>query len=51
MLCYYTGGWLGITGAGFAFEKFGWRGVVFFVMCFLVIPFTTGLREGKGDSG
>ncbi|EFK12201.1 conserved hypothetical protein [delta proteobacterium NaphS2] len=47
MLFYYTGGWLGITGAGFAFERFSWQGVVFFVMCFLVIPLITGLSEKK----
>jgi len=47
MLFYYTGGWLGITGAGFAFERFGWQGVVFFVMCFLIIPLLTGLNENK----
>jgi YNFM family putative membrane transporter len=47
MLFYYTGGWFGITGAGFAFERFGWQGVVFFVMCFLAIPLFTGLMENK----
>ena len=47
MVSYYSGGWLGITGAGFAFERFGWPGVVFFVMCFLVIPLVTGIREGN----
>ena len=47
MVSYYSGGWLGITGAGFAFERFGWHGVVFFVMCFLIIPLVTGIREGN----
>jgi YNFM family putative membrane transporter len=50
VLFYYAGGWLGITGAGFVFEKAGWRGVVGFVMCFLVIPITTGLLERSSDS-
>ncbi len=50
MVSYYAGGWLGITGGGFAFERFGWPGVVFFVMCFLAIPLATGLREGKTPS-
>ena len=50
ILFYYTGGWLGITGAGFAFQQIGWKGVVGFVMCFLVIPFATGLFEKKNDS-
>ncbi len=49
MLFYYTGGWLGITGAGFAFERFGWPGVVFFVMCFLIIPLLTGFSEQKAS--
>jgi len=50
ILFYYTGGWLGITGAAFAFQRAGWKGVICFVMCFLVIPFVTGLFEKKVDS-
>jgi YNFM family putative membrane transporter len=50
VLFYYAGGWLGITGAGFVFEKAGWGGVVGFVMCFLVIPLATGLLERRSDS-
>jgi len=50
VLFYYAGGWLGITGAGFAFQQAGWGGVVGFVMCFLVIPFVTGLFEKRSDS-
>ena len=46
---YYAGGWLGITGAGFAFQHAGWNGVVGFVMCFLVIPFVTGMIEKKSN--
>ncbi len=49
VLFYYAGGWIGITGAGFAFEHAGWPGVVGFVMCFLVIPLLTGLLERKED--
>ncbi|MBW2655181.1 MAG: MFS transporter [Deltaproteobacteria bacterium] len=47
---YYAGGWLGITGAGFVFQEMGWKGVVFFVMCFLVIPILTGLFEKRAGS-
>ncbi len=47
VLFYYAGGWLGITGSGFAFERAEWRGVVGFVMCFLAIPLVTGLLERK----
>ncbi|MCP4694613.1 MAG: MFS transporter [Desulfobacterales bacterium] len=50
VLFYYAGGWLGITGAGFAFQRAGWSGVVGFVMCFLVIPLVTGLFERRSDS-
>ena len=50
VLFYYAGGWLGITGAGFAFQQAGWDGVVGFAMCFLVIPFVTGLFEKRSDS-
>ena len=48
-LFYYIGGWIGITGAGFAFQKAGWKGVIFFVLCFLVIPLITGLSEKKAN--
>lgn len=47
VLFYYAGGWLGITGAGFAFQHNGWHGVVFFVMCFLLVPLTTGIIERR----
>lgn len=45
VLFYYGGGWLGITGAGFAFEYKGWPGVIGFVMCFLAVPLITGLKN------
>lgn len=45
VLFYYAGGWLGITGAGFTFESNGWPGVIGFVMCFLIVPFITGLKN------
>jgi len=48
-LFYYVGGWAGITGAGFAFELSGWRGVVGFTMCFTAIPLATGFRERRSD--
>ena len=48
MLIYYASGWLGITGAGFAFEQAGWSGMVGFVACFLLIPMFTGWREARG---
>lgn len=51
VLFYYTGGWLGITGAGFAFQRGGWHGVVVFVMCFLIVPLATGLVEKRTVKG
>ncbi len=50
VLFYYCGGWLGITGAGFAFEHAGWKGVIGFVICFLVIPLATGLSEKRSEN-
>ena len=48
-LLYYAGGWIGITGAGFAFQLAGWSGVIGFVFCFLVVPLLTGyLEENSG---
>jgi YNFM family putative membrane transporter len=44
---YYAGGWIGITGAGFAFQNAGWTGVVSFVAIFLIIPLLTGIFEKK----
>jgi YNFM family putative membrane transporter len=50
VMFYYAGGWLGITGAGFAFQQVGWNGVIGFVMCFLVIPLVTGFFEKRSNS-
>ncbi len=50
VLFYYVGGWLGITGAGFAFQHAGWKGVIGFVLCFLLIPLCTGLLEKRSTS-
>ncbi len=49
VMFYYAGGWLGITGSGFAFQQAGWKGVIGFVMCFLAVPFFTGILERKSD--
>jgi MFS transporter, YNFM family, putative membrane transport protein len=47
ILFYYAGGWMGITGAGIFFQWIGWKGVIYFAMCFLIIPFVTGISEKK----
>jgi MFS transporter, YNFM family, putative membrane transport protein len=44
---YYGGGWVGITGAGFAFELAGWTGVVGFAVFFTLIPLVAGFREKR----
>ncbi|WP_319780319.1 MFS transporter [Maridesulfovibrio sp.] len=49
VLCYYSGGWLGLTGAGFAYECSGWNGVIFFLSCFLIIPLSVGLIERRAE--
>jgi YNFM family putative membrane transporter len=50
ILFYYTGGWLGITGAGFALEKYQWNGVIGFVFIFLLIPLMTGIMERESTT-
>ncbi len=49
VMFYYTGGWLGITGAGFGFESGGWNGVIYCVAGFLVIPLFTGIVEKRAS--
>ncbi|WP_320007716.1 MFS transporter [Maridesulfovibrio sp.] len=50
VLFYYTGGWLGLTGAGFAYEHAGWEGVIVFLAIFLVIPLSVGVFERRVES-
>jgi len=47
VLFYYTGGWLGITGSGFAYEHGGWASVVFTTMAFLILPLAAGINERR----
>ena len=47
VLFYYLGGWLGITGAGFAYKYGGWTTLVLTMMLLLVIPLIAGLGERK----
>ncbi|OQX18802.1 MAG: MFS transporter [Desulfobulbaceae bacterium A2] len=48
VLFYYTGGWLGITGAGFAYRNGGWMTVVLGAMLLLLIPLGAGIAERRG---
>jgi len=45
VLFYYVGGWLGITGSGFAYKMGGWSAVVASALFFLAIPMTAGIGE------
>jgi MFS transporter, YNFM family, putative membrane transport protein len=45
VLFYYSGGWLGITGAGMAYKQGGWHLLVYILMGLLIIPLITGLGE------
>jgi len=47
VLFYYTGGWLGITGAGFAYRLGGWSAVIYSALFLLIIPLSTGMGERK----
>jgi MFS transporter, YNFM family, putative membrane transport protein len=47
VLFYYTGGWLGITGAGFAYRLGGWSAVVYSGLFLLITPLIAGMAERK----
>jgi YNFM family putative membrane transporter len=47
VLVYYLGGALGITVAGRAFHRWGWKGVVGVAALALLVPFSTGLVEWR----
>jgi YNFM family putative membrane transporter len=47
VLFYYTGGWLGITGSGFAYRLGGWSAVVYCGLFLLIIPLIAGIGERK----
>jgi YNFM family putative membrane transporter len=47
VLFYYSGGWLGLTGAGFAYESASWKGVITFLAVFLVVPVAAGMLERR----
>ncbi len=47
VLFYYTGGWLGITGSGFAYKLGGWSAVVWSAIFLLIVPLSAGMGERK----
>ncbi len=50
VLCYYMGGWLGITCTGFAFKHSGWNAVIYICAVALLIPLGAGFGERKDRS-
>jgi len=45
VLFYYLGGWLGITGSGFAYKQGGWNVLVTVLLLLLIIPLSVGIAE------
>jgi MFS transporter, YNFM family, putative membrane transport protein len=50
VLFYYMGGWLGITGSGFAYEQGGWSALISICLLLLIIPIGVGIGERKSRS-
>lgn len=50
VLFYYMGGWLGITGSGFAYKQGGWSALIFISMLLLIIPISAGIGERKSSN-
>jgi len=47
VLFYYVGGWIGITGSGFAYTQWGWQGVILICLLLLILPFMAGIGERR----
>jgi MFS transporter, YNFM family, putative membrane transport protein len=47
VLFCYAGGWLGITGSGFAYRLGGWSAAVLSAIFLLIIPLCAGIGELK----
>ncbi|MCP4579446.1 MAG: MFS transporter [Deltaproteobacteria bacterium] len=47
VLFYYIGGWIGITGSGFAYEQGGWTTLISVCMLLLIFPLGAGMGERK----
>jgi len=50
VLFYYMGGWLGITGSGFAYKQGGWSALIYISMLLLTIPISAGIGERKSSN-
>ena len=51
VLFYYIGGWVGITGAGFAYKHGGWSALISICMSLLIIPLSAGIGDRKSNEG
>lgn len=47
VLFYYAGGWIGITGSGFAYSEWGWPGVILTCLLLLILPLMAGIGERR----
>jgi MFS transporter, YNFM family, putative membrane transport protein len=47
VLFYYLGGWLGITGCGFAYKLGGWNAVVGICAIILIVPLFSGIGQRR----
>ncbi len=45
VMFYYLGGWLGITGSGYAYTLLGWDAVLYICAALLLIPLGVGMNE------
>jgi YNFM family putative membrane transporter len=45
ILFYYLGGWLGLTGTGWAYQQGGWNIVIGLCLALLIIPLAVGIKE------
>jgi len=51
VLFYYVGGWLGITGSGFAYTHSGWGAVIGTCAFLVLIPLGAGIAERRMKTG
>lgn len=49
VMFYYLGGWLGITGSGFAYKQAGWSGLIIILLLLLIIPLGVAIGELKRE--
>lgn len=50
VLFYYIGAGVGITTTGYVYKYGGWSAMIYLCLCFVVIPFYTGMSELKNKN-